>query len=244
MKLVLVVLILSSLPQVVHAEERPAQVADARERFSRAVALVDAEEFGEALIIFEELQQARPHPILLYNIAWCLSRLGQRIEALEQFDAYLESGDESADRQDAAGLERARLAEVLAVADLDVTSAEPADAVEAEPEPVNLEPLDPEPPTRRRLSQGWFWGALGLTLATGAGMAATGAVTMVLSDRWLQEGDVNDRDTGRTFRLVTDILLIAAVVEAVTTLIFGLLTDFQGSDAPELGSTASASPVR
>ena len=203
------------------------EVARDRARFAEAVALADEERYAEALEAFEALQRSRPHAFIVFNIAWCLSRLGRDEEALERFDEYLLSDDDSAARRESAETERARLAALLEGEAPGDEDEPPQDQLSEDPAATEVdETLTAR--RRRRLRPAGFWATFGLTLATGAAAGATGIATYVLSERWLEEGHVNDRDTGRALQIATDVLLIAAVVEAVAALVLGLYTDFRG----------------
>lgn len=205
-------------------------VAQARARFGEAVELADQGRYAEALPMFEELQRARPHPVILYNIAWCRSRLGHDAEALEAFEAYLEHDDTSEERLAAARAERDRLTGVVE------TETPPAPVEVAMPEPPEHDlPIEAAPRrSRRRVHRAWFWTFLGLSLVTGAAATATGVVTMEMRSQWIEEADRGSRDTGLTLRTVTDVLLFTMAAEAIATLVLGLFTNFdQRSSAPD-----------
>jgi tetratricopeptide (TPR) repeat protein len=220
-------------PTLATAQEADGGVERARARFGEAVDLADQGRYDEALTIFEEIQLDRPHPVVLYNIAWCQSRLGRTDEAVATFDAYLEAGDTDGERQVAARAERGRL--VSSITPL------PEEPETAAPEVAAQEPdaaaEDAPRRSRRRLHRAWFWTFFGLSLATGAAAAATGVTTMVLRDRWIEEADQGARDAGLTLRTVTDVLLYTMAAEAIATLVLGLFTDFGRSPAtPEPGA--------
>jgi tetratricopeptide (TPR) repeat protein len=156
--------------------EHALDVDGARALFAEGVERVDRGEFAEALEIFRRIQRSRPHPIILYNMAWCLARLDRHREAIAAFDSYLEQADEeSPQRVSEARIELARLQELM-------EEREP-DEHPPPPEPPEA-PDEPEPTRgRRHLSPGWFWSALGLTAATAIAMAVTGGLTLQRNDR-------------------------------------------------------------
>jgi tetratricopeptide (TPR) repeat protein len=206
----------------------------ARARFNEGVALVDQDRFEEALVIFRELEQTRSHPVLVYNIGWCLSGLDRNAEAIETFESYLEQGDDSPERVQQAREELERLrslpqppANVNVNVNVNVNEPVNEDPTETETETETVTETEPERTSRRRLSPGLFWGFLGLTAATGAALIGTGAATMSISnglrDDWVQE----DFDRGDTLAWVSNGLLIALVCEAIVTLVLGIFTDFR-----------------
>ena len=215
-------------------------ITDNRRRYSEAVALTDDERYEEALVIFEELQRIRPHAVVLYNIAWCLSRLGRDGEAFERFDEYLASGDESPERRERSEVERARLEAVLS-ADQTPSDSDPIvgderpdeTALSTVPETVQSTSPGPEAPIRHRVRPGPFWAIVGITLGTTVAMSVTGGVTLSLRRRWLDEGDVNDRDVGRRVRTATDVLLVTTLVGALSILVLGLFTNFRRGEGRE-----------
>jgi len=207
-----------------------------RARFDEGVALVDQGRFEEALVVFRELEQARSHPVLVYNIAWCLSGLERHEEAIETFESYLDQGDDSTERRQAALEELGRLRTLVAPPEPD---PEPEETVESETttdtvgaDEALAESTEPERSSRRRLSPALFWGFVGLTAATGATLIGTGAATLNLSHQWQESWIQEDRDRGEALAWVSEGLLIALVCEAIATLVLGLYTDF-GGDRPE-----------
>lgn len=222
-----------------------ATLAASRARFGEAVSLVDEGRYEEALSRFRELNAAHPHPILLYNIGLCLVRLERNAEALDALDAYLSHGDDEPERLEAARTERDRLAAlVVTEPEAEATpepapepveaTAHPEESAESDASEVVVVGTDESERPRRRLRPALFWAFFGVTAATGASLAATGGITLHLSDRWLSEGDVDDRDQGRVLRAVSDGLVIALVCEAVVTLVLGLFTDFGASSGREV----------
>ena len=95
------------------AEEAPPRtVEQARQRFREAVELFDRERYEEARRAFEEVRTVRAHPLVTYNIGWCLSRLGREREAVDEFERFLEQADErDGDRITRAREELSRLRE-------------------------------------------------------------------------------------------------------------------------------------
>jgi len=64
-------------------EKRPDEDLSAKELFKRGAEHYDAGEYEEALIDFKAAHRRQPDPVLLYNIAFSYSKLGQYRNALE-----------------------------------------------------------------------------------------------------------------------------------------------------------------
>lgn len=88
----------------------PDATAKARAVFQAAQALYTEGRFDEALAKFQEAQQLKPHPVLVFNIARCHEQLGALAKALEGYRAYLKqlptATDRDAVRASIAGLEK------------------------------------------------------------------------------------------------------------------------------------------
>jgi hypothetical protein len=212
--------------------EEEEAIARSRARFANAVDLVDQGRHGEALELFQELQNERPHPIILYNIGLCLSRLDRVDEAIEILEEYLEQGDPDEGRLAAARAELDRLGGLATASPPPIEPVTPPTIEESSSEsqhPREDAPASAERRDRRRLRPVAFWTVFGLTAATGVSLAITGGLTLHLSDQWLEEGHVEDRNTGRVLRGVSDGLLIALVVESIAALVLGLFTDYGDS---------------
>ena len=111
------------------------------------------------------------------------------------------------------------------------------------------QPSGSEPPTsRRRLSQAWFWGSLGLAVALAIGGTVTGALVMStgaeyddLTTRCLEgEADAcsqgpDTRTRGETLRTTTNVLFPIAGCFAAVAVILAFFTDWSGGE-----STASS----
>ena len=67
----------------------PNAVEQARIDFERGAALYRAGSYREALSAFEEAQARSPAPQALFNIARCHDRLGEFVDAVEGYRAYL-----------------------------------------------------------------------------------------------------------------------------------------------------------
>jgi hypothetical protein len=74
----------------------------------------------------------------------------------------------------------------------------------------------------------WFWTGAAGAVALGAGAAATGALTMSYRSKWKKDYNESDRDTGKTLRLTTDILLGTAVLAAAGVTV-GVLVVYFGN---------------
>jgi tetratricopeptide (TPR) repeat protein len=208
-----------------------------RQRFREAVELVDAGRFEEALIIFREVEAARPHAVVTFNIAWCLSELGRRPEAIEAFESYLAGGDDDAGRLDQARrqLETLRAQEPATPAASDAAAEpEPEPGSAREPEPAHERERERErgrgreaPRTRRRLHPAVFWSLLGLSVATAAAMTGTGAATLGSVDDLERGWQRDEFDHANALQDATDGLLGVLLAEAVATALVGVFTDFR-----------------
>lgn len=222
--------------------EEEEAIASSRARFANAVELVDQGRHREALELFQALHNERPHPILLYNIGLCLSRLDRVDQAIEALEDYLEQGDTNEERIVAARAERDRLVELAThlTTTVEQEAPPPGAVIPTEPSlPQEDAPGTTEREDRRRLGPAWFWTVLGLTVTTGASLAVTGGITLHLSDQWLEEGHIDDRDQGRVLRGVSDGLLIALVCESIAALVLGLFTDYGDSRRQRRGALLS-----
>jgi tetratricopeptide (TPR) repeat protein len=76
----------------------PDAVEQARTDFERGAALYRAGNYREALSAFEEAQARSPAPQALFNIARCHDRLGEFVDAVEAYRAYLQAAPAAADR--------------------------------------------------------------------------------------------------------------------------------------------------
>lgn len=223
-----VVVVAAILVARVATAEEALTVDEARELFAEGISLIDGQDFQEALHIFRRIQRVRPHPVVLYNLAWCLSRLDRNREALAAFESYMDqSEDDIPERIAEARIELARLRELVGPVDHVDTVEEPqAPLVETEDEP--------ERSSRRRVHRGWFWSMFGLSAVTGITMAITGGLTLTTNNRWLDQGDPADRDSARVLQDVTDGLLITLGIEVLATLLIGIFTDFHpGPSEPD-----------
>lgn len=229
-------------------EEVLPSVEETRAWFLEAVELTDQEHYAEALELFERLQGVRPHSTVLYNLAWCYSRVGRNDDAVEAFESFLRGADIDPERAAEAGAELARLRRIVGPPESAPSSAstletpptsDSALSDDSTSPPSNVEPTEEtEERGRRRLRSPIFWALFGVTAATGVAMTAVGGITLSLSDRWLEEGNIADRDRGRSLTVVTNALLILLCVEAIATLVVGILTEFRG------GQRAGRSPRR
>lgn len=107
----------------------------AREHYQKAKAFQEAGRYAEAIAEYEEAHEAVPDPAFIYNIARCLHLSGEREQAIEKYEQYLdqrargeiaeeaksfaaelraelaaekEAAEEKAAREEAAARERAR----------------------------------------------------------------------------------------------------------------------------------------
>jgi hypothetical protein len=82
-----------------HAAPPPERAADpraeAREHYSRALALYNDGNIAGALVEFERANNLAPSYRILYNIALCHSQLHNYAQALDMFERYLEEGGDA-----------------------------------------------------------------------------------------------------------------------------------------------------
>lgn len=225
------------------AEEAPTspEIQAARDRFAQAVELVDQERFQEALDIFQELRQTNPHPVVTYNIAWCLSRLSRPSEAITTFEQYLSENDEDQDRLTRAHAELDRLRTIQA-AENTTPPVEPptGDGTEGVTGQTGDQTGDgaeqPEPTSsRRRLGPAAFYSLLGITGAAGIGLIVTGALALgydsdaedVVGTVPFDQNAYSDIETDfNRMSTIADVMLAVTCVAAAATLLVGIFTDF------------------
>lgn len=99
----------AAVPADAPAAETPADEAtrQGRDAFRRGVALARDEQWGDALVAFEEAAAARDAPIVRFNVAYCLRALGRYVAAREAVARVL---------ADPAGLAPVQLEEAKAYA--------------------------------------------------------------------------------------------------------------------------------
>jgi tetratricopeptide (TPR) repeat protein len=212
----------------------PADVeANASAAFDEGERLFREGDFERARERFRCSYELFPHRATLYNVAQCLERLGNLDEAIDLYHEYLEISPDSEERAEV----EAHVRELVASVD---TRSEPPDTTEGQPPTAGTETRADETEetrtrSRRRLRPVWFWALLGATVGTSVIMTATGVSTLRLADRWIEEGNLNDRDQALALRSTTDAFLILSICEAVATLVVGLFTDFgpRGGGEPD-----------
>lgn len=84
--------------------------ARAKEAFQAGVADYGAGKYQDALTHFQEAQRLKPHPMVQVNIANCHDKLDQPIEAIFNYERFLDSGQANDDQRKevAAALKRLR----------------------------------------------------------------------------------------------------------------------------------------
>jgi len=83
----------------------PAETADtkkAKESFAAAQKLYKQGRFAEAIEKFEQAYQAKPHPLIYFNIGRCNEELGKVGLALKAYKSYLRLSPEAKDRNQVA----------------------------------------------------------------------------------------------------------------------------------------------
>jgi tetratricopeptide (TPR) repeat protein len=139
-------------------------------------------EYGPALELFKSAYKASGRPALLFNIAQCQKKLGQKAEAAATFRNYLQLLPEAADRVEVestiAALERAveqeRRAEAERAANAQKQQQQeppppppPKEAI-APPPVVSPPPADHKPAARPLYKQPWLWAVVGGVVVVGA----------------------------------------------------------------------------
>jgi hypothetical protein len=81
-------------------EPTAAEATQARELFQEGVAHYETRRYTEALASFQEAYRRKPHPLVLVNIANCFDKLQRPVEAIENFEAFLASGEGSEKQRD------------------------------------------------------------------------------------------------------------------------------------------------
>jgi hypothetical protein len=79
----------------------------------------------------------------------------------------------------------------------------------------------------------WFWTGAAASVALGLGGTVTGVLTLQARDDWTKTGDTGARDTGKTLRTVTDVLLGAAILTAAGVTVGALVVHYGGDDEDE-----------
>ena len=71
----------------------------ARRHFDRGARLYKQARYREAIAAFEAAYKARPHGVILFNIAQCHEKLGDLAAAWKSYDAYLKAIPNADDRE-------------------------------------------------------------------------------------------------------------------------------------------------
>jgi hypothetical protein len=128
------------------ADEDPARVAEARQRFVVGTELVKKAQWSEALAAFEESVRLRPHPITQYNIGACERALGRYSRAREAFARALAPSEKPQDQLPTSLVEEARgfVAEIDGLlAHLDLAVDPPEASVALDGHPLSAPPTAP-----------------------------------------------------------------------------------------------------
>jgi tetratricopeptide (TPR) repeat protein len=233
------------------APEQAEEVA--AEAFAEGTLLFRAGNYAPALERFQCSFDLFPHPSTLYNIGECHEALEDYPEAVRVYRRYVNTIADLEGREEVESHIR-ELEDRIPPGQRSQPEPTPEPAVEGlseglteqqpEPEPeLDLEPSsetlassietneEESTTSRRRLKPAAFWATFGATATTALIMTITGAVTLSLSNSWIEEGQVEDRDTGRTLRAVTDVFFFTTLAEAIATVVLGVFTDFRGNRA-------------
>lgn len=187
----------------------------ARERFQAG----DLEEALELMVAAQALAPATPR---LYNLAVCHERLGNRAEAIEYYQRFVEEVDRLDERRELAQerIERLR-------SEREDSGDPPAISGSGDPETAE------RPGEGEGLSTTPFWVVFGVTAALGAASVVLGSVTLSFHSDW--EANALDDDfqsTGRAMAHATDALIGLTAASALTALILVFFTQW-GDDPSE-----------
>lgn len=120
--------------------------------------------------------------------------------------------------------------------EISLVPTDPNPAGTAVPDEVKDEPVVTDKPSRRRLSQVWFWGAVGLTAAFAVATAILGAQTAGLRSDFDADPTQEIADRFYERRRLTNVFLGLAAAAAASGTVLYFFTDFGGSD--EQGAAA------
>lgn len=140
----------------------------ARDHFLVGRSEYDRGDYTKALEEFERSYQLSRRPGLLYNIARCHDKLGQRALAIDAYERYIVAAPEATDRADAKARIDALRANVPAPPAVAARASEPAVELHATSDRLTESPAQPRPVWKR----GWFWGVV----ASGAAIVIAGVV--------------------------------------------------------------------
>lgn len=104
-KTLLLIMALSAMPVSPALGAGPAEAADtkkAKELFGAAQKLYKQGRFAEAIENFEAAYQAKPHPLIYFNVGRCYEELGKTGSALKAYKSYLRLSPEAKDRNQVA----------------------------------------------------------------------------------------------------------------------------------------------
>lgn len=108
------------------AKEDGQAKAEARERFSHALSLIDQGKVNEALDEFQRAYELQKHPVVLYNIGHAYAQLGRAVEAYETLVRYQVESGESLSEEERRALDREIAAELARIGEVEVMAPEGA----------------------------------------------------------------------------------------------------------------------
>ena len=198
---------------------------------ARAQELFTQRDYAGALAEQRQAQALIPATPRIFNMAVCEERQGHLEAAIELYRDFLAADDAPADRRGQARQSIERLTEQLAAAREEEAAAAAAAA--------RVDASSTDAPSRTvELSPAAFWSMLGVTGAIGAATIALGAVTLVRHEEFVSLYNDDPRspqlqEQGRALALATNIMIGVTAFAAVTTLVFGLDTNWHRRERSE-----------
>lgn len=190
----------------------------------RAQELFVRGDYEGALTQQRQAQALLPATPRLFNMAVCEERLGNLESALDLYETFLSSDDAPAERRGQARQSIEHLTDQIA-------AARAAATAEAQ-SPTTPERTEPTQERSIALAPAVFWATLGVSVACLVTTAVLGAVTLVRHEEFLglyrdDPDSLQLQEQGTNMALATNIMLGVTALVALTTLVFGLDTDWE-----------------
>lgn len=207
---------------VSHPDRRDPLLSRVNELDQRAQEAFARGDYEGALNSQRAAQALIPASPRLFNMAACEERLEHHERAIELYEQFVASPDAPQSRRDQARERVSQLRELIVEERLEQERAEAA---------ANAAPREGADESDG-LAPGAFWAMVGLTSATAVGSIVLGALTLARHEEFLSlyqnEGNSAElRETGQSLSLATNILLGFTALAALTTLVFGLDTNWR-----------------
>jgi tetratricopeptide (TPR) repeat protein len=234
----LAMLLAITLPLLAWADD----VARAKALFKQAEEKYAAEEYREALTLYEQAYEAKPLAGFHFNIAQCHRHLGEYEQAIQHFQRYQEEGGSPKHAEEAKRLIKLsedKLEEHrAAAAALEEMNEEPPASSEREP-PQPAEPTR----SRRHLRPLYFWTGVGVTGALLVTGTITGAMALSKSEEFKDpatpRSELQDlKDSGEMLKTTSTATFVLGAATAAGTAALYFFTDFGSRE-----SAVSAAPI-